>query len=137
MEEDNVDPPESAQSLTTTLSRPTYRDVLRRSRRQRNKQSQSEKESLDMDELVEVDHQLALLQAEVTKLTQRRARLIRRPQRQQPPQQGHSNQTRFSPSSLTTAKPVSSALNHQDLLHFVVQQLQQLVSVLAAQLHYA
>lgn len=108
--------------------------MLRRSHRRENPRGQSKRASPVTDELVEVDQQLALLQTEVTKLTQRRARLIHRPERQPPPQQGNYSQPRFAPSSLNPPKPVPSVLTHQELLQFVVQQLQNLVSVLAAQL---
>lgn len=132
--EDNEDAVEEVAAEPAEYTQPSYRDVLRRSSRHQKKHKLTGKASPVTDELVEVDQQLAVLQAEVTKLSQRRARLIRRSQRQPPEQPCHSSQPGLSQPSLHQQKPVPSIRTQQELLQFVVQQLQNLVSVLAAQL---
>lgn len=131
MEEEAAEPP----------SQPTYRDVVRRSRHRRQPVSEVPSSPME-DELVALDQKLAMLHGEITKLTKRKSQLTRRQQRlpqssedsTSPPRLFSKHHQSAPPTNSIPSPPASTALTHQELLQFVVHQLQSLVSVLAAQL---
>lgn len=118
----------------TYFGGPAYSTVLKRGKK-RAQQATSTPELTDTtaDDLVKLDQQIAQLQMEVKRLTQRRV-ILARPAGPTTTREKDAPCAASVPESPCTSASPQAKLTPAELLHFVARQLQELSNVLLANL---